>query len=276
VIVTVLEPKRAPMHGHSVSDHTIAVSVLFLEVTIVIGRFIASAVDPPGWSDGDLAAVNARFRHRTAEDLLAWATGHFGREIVLTCSFGGVSGMVLLDMVSRIARGTPVVFLDTDLLFPETYALAEAAAQRYGVAIDRQRPALTLVEQEAQEGPQLYSHDPDRCCGIRKVAPLAEALRPYRAWISGIRRDQSSTRATTELVQWSERHNLVKVNPLAYWSERDVWRYIHAHDVPYNSLLDQGYPSLGCAPCTRLAAGENDLRAGRWAGFAKTECGIHV
>jgi len=252
------------------------VSVLFSEVTIVIRRSIASAIDRPAWSAEELAAINARFRNRTAEDLLAWATAHFGQEIVLTCSFGGASGMVLLDMISRIGHGTPVVFLDTDLLFPETYALAEAAARRYGVAIERRRAALTLAEQEVQEGPQLYSRDPDRCCGIRKVAPLAEALRPYRAWISGIRRDQSSTRASTDLVQWSERHNLVKIHPLAYWSERDVWRYIQAHDVPYNPLLDQGYPSLGCAPCTRAAVGEDDLRAGRWVGFAKTECGIHV
>src|SRR5215211_2500387 len=184
---------------------------------IVIGRSITRRVDPPAWNAEDLAAVNTRFRNRTAEDLLSWATAHFGQEIVLTCSFGGASGMVLLDMVSRIAHGTPVVFLDTDLLFPETYALAEAAARRYGVAIERRRPVLTLAQQEAQEGPQLYNRDPDRCCGIRKVAPLAEALRPYRAWISGIRRDQSPTRATTELVQWSERHNLVKIHPLAYW-----------------------------------------------------------
>jgi len=243
---------------------------------IVIGRSITRRVDPPAWNAEDLAAVNMRFRNHTAEDLLAWATTHFGQEIVLTCSFGGASGMVLLDMVSRIAHSTPVVFLDTDLLFPETYALAEAAARRYGVSIERHRPALTLAEQEVQEGPQLYNHDPDRCCGMRKVTPLAEALRPYHAWISGIRRDQSATRATTELVEWNTRHNKVKINPLAYWSERDVWRYIHAHDVPYNTLLDQGYPSLGCTPCTRPAAGQDDQRAGRWVGFAKTECGIHV
>jgi phosphoadenosine phosphosulfate reductase len=242
----------------------------------VIRRSVSGATEAPAWNAEELAAINTRFRNRTAEDLLAWATARFGKEVVLTCSFGGASGMVLLDMIARIGHGTPVVFLDTDLLFPETYALAEAAARRYGVAIERRRPLLTLAQQEAQEGPQLYNRDPDRCCGIRKVVPLAEALRPYRAWISGIRRDQSSTRASTEFVQWSAHHNLVKINPLAYWSERDVWRYIQAHDVPYNPRLDQGYPSLGCAPCTRPAAGNDDLRAGRWAGFAKTECGIHV
>jgi phosphoadenosine phosphosulfate reductase len=240
------------------------------------GRSFAETVRVPEWDADVMAGINASFRNRSAEDLLDWATARFGQQIVLTCSFGGPSGMVLLDMVAQIGCGTPVIFLDTDLLFPETYALAEAAARRYGVAIERRRPALTPAEQEIQEGPRLFQRDPDRCCGIRKVAPLAEALRPYRAWISGIRRDQSSTRAGTELVQWNTRHNLLKISPLAYWSERDVWRYIHANQVPYNPLLDQGYSSIGCGPCTRKAGAGEDLRAGRWAGFAKTECGIHV
>jgi len=242
----------------------------------MIAQSIADVVSAPAWNAHELGEINTTFRNRPAEDLLGWAAERFEQQVVLTCSFGGASGMVLLDMVARVGRGTPVIFLDTDLLFPETYALAEAAARRYGVTIQRQRAVLTLAEQEVQEGPQLYSHDPDRCCGIRKVAPLAEALRPYRAWLSGIRRDQSASRAATELVQWSARHGLLKINPLAYWTERDVWRYIHAHEVPYNPLLDQGYPSLGCAPCTRQPGSTNDLRAGRWVGFAKTECGIHI
>ena len=242
----------------------------------MLGRSVSETANPPAWDSDELVRINTAFRDRTAEDLLDWATQRFGQQIVLTCSFGGASGMVLLDMIARIGVGTPVVFLDTELLFPETYALAEAAARRYGVAIERRRPVLTLAEQEVQEGAKLYERNPDRCCSIRKVKPLAEALQPYRAWISGIRRDQSSTRASTELVQWNTRHNLLKVSPLAYWTERDVWRYIHAHDVPYNTLLDQGYPSLGCGPCTRKVGAGEDLRAGRWAGFAKTECGIHI
>lgn len=229
----------------------------------------------PAWTAAELRRINQEFRDRPAEALLDWATDIFGDRIALTCSFGGASGMVLLDMVARLGRGTPVIFLDTDLLFPETYALAEAAARRYGITITRQRPALTLEQQERQEGPRLYARDPDRCCAIRKVAPLAEALRPYQAWISGIRRDQSQTRAAIDLVQWSTRYHLLKINPLAFWSERDVWAYIYAHDVPYNPLLDRGYPSLGCVPCTRPASAA-DPRAGRWIGFAKTECGIHL
>src|SRR5262245_30259427 len=167
------------------------------------------------WTVAELEQLNTQLRTRTPEAVLNWATGHFKQDIVLTCSFGGASGMVLLDMVARIGRNTPVVFLDTDLLFPETYALAEAAAQRYGITIQRRHPTMTLDAQEIQEGPQLYQRDPDRCCGIRKVTPLAESLQPYQAWISGIRRDQSATRATTELVQWSARYQLLKVNPLA-------------------------------------------------------------
>jgi phosphoadenosine phosphosulfate reductase len=227
------------------------------------------------WNDEELTDLNTLFEDRSPEALLEWADETFGDKVVLTCSFGGASGMVLLDMVTRLHCAAPIVFLDTDLLFPETYALVEQAEQHYGIAIERRHPTLTLAEQELQEGPELYAHDPDRCCGIRKVKPLAEALSPYDAWISGIRRDQSSTRAQTPLVQWNQKHQVLKLSPLATWTERQVWRYIHANNVPYNVLLDQGYPSIGCTPCTQPANGTAS-RAGRWAGFAKTECGLHL
>ncbi len=227
------------------------------------------------WTENDLRRLNEEFKGRTAEDLLAWATDVFEQEIVLTCSFSGISGMVLLDMIAHLDRGTPILFLDTDLLFPETYALAEAAAQRYGVMIKHHRPLISLEEQDRQEGSRLYARNPDRCCGIRKVAPMAEALQPYNAWISGIRRDQGRTREQTELVQWNQRHGVLKLNPLAYWSEAQVWAYVYEHNVPYNPLLDHGYTSIGCVPCTRPSSSD-DPRAGRWAGFAKTECGIHL
>lgn len=227
------------------------------------------------WTDEDLRQLNDTFRTGSPQDVLAWAATEWGQQVVLTCSFGGAAGMVLLDMVMQVAPSTPVVFLDTGLLFPETYAAAEAAEQQYGISIIRRRPRVSLAEQERQEGPMLYARDPDRCCHIRKVVPLGDTLRGYDAWISGIRRDQSSTRASTPVFGWNARHKLVKISPLAFWTERDVWRYIHANNVPYNALLDQGYSSIGCAPCTR-AAGTDAGRSGRWAGFAKTECGIHV
>ncbi|MCS6880697.1 MAG: phosphoadenylyl-sulfate reductase [Oscillochloridaceae bacterium] len=226
------------------------------------------------WSAADLAALNARFRDRPPEELLAWAAERFGEQTALTCSFGGASGMVLLDLVARRRLPITILFLDTDLLFPETYHLAAEVERRYGLTVKRQRPALSLEEQARRHGPELYARDPDRCCAIRKVAPLAEALRPYRAWVSGIRREQTAQRAATELAAWDARHGLLKLSPLAAWSEREVWAYIQAHQVPYNPLLDRGYPSLGCAPCTCPASPDNP-RAGRWSGFAKTECGIH-
>lgn len=229
---------------------------------------------PSPWTAQELADLNQEFSQHSAEALLRWAIGHFQEKIALTASFSGPSGMVLLDMVARIGSTTPIIFLDTNLLFAETYALVEQVERRYGINIQRGQPELSLETQAQVEGPNLFEHNPDRCCAIRKVAPLAEALRPYDAWISGIRRDQSSTRANTNLLEWSSRHQLLKVNPLVQWSEREVWRYIHAHQVPYNTLLDQGYPSIGCYPCTRPTSGD-DPRGGRWSGFAKTECGIH-
>lgn len=229
----------------------------------------------PTWTPEKLHDLNAQFRQQPPEALLRWAVEVFGRDVVLTCSFGGPSGMVLLDMLARINHHTPIVFLDTDLLFAETYALVEEVSRRYGITITRQRPALTLEEQARQEGPELYKYNPDRCCGIRKVRPLREALQPYAAWITGVRRDQSSSRANADLLQWSDRYDMLKLCPLAHWSERQVWEYIARHDVPYNPLLNQGYPSLGCTPCTRPASGD-DPRAGRWANSNKTECGIHL
>ena len=227
------------------------------------------------WSSEELERLNEHFQNQPPEALLTWATQTFHPRLALTCSFSGPSGMVLLDMVVRSGLDMTVIFLDTDLLFPETYELAALAEQRYGIPIQRRRPALSLEEQDRQEGPHLYARDPDRCCHLRKVTPLAETLRDYDAWISGIRRDQSNTRATVHLLEWNTRHNLVKINPLAFWSDRQVWTYIHTHRVPYNPLLDQGYPSIGCTPCTRPASASNP-RAGRWVGFAKTECGLHT
>ncbi len=227
------------------------------------------------WSSEELERLNEHFQNQPPEALLTWATQTFHPRLALTCSFSGPSGMVLLDMVVRSGLDMTVIFLDTDLLFPETYELAALAEQRYGIPIQRRRPALSLEEQDRQEGPHLYARDPDRCCHLRKVTPLTETLRDYDAWISGIRRDQSNTRATVHLLEWNTRHNLVKINPLAFWSDRQVWTYIHTHRVPYNPLLDQGYPSIGCIPCTRPASASNP-RAGRWVGFAKTECGLHT
>jgi phosphoadenosine phosphosulfate reductase len=223
----------------------------------------------------DLAEWNAHFRTASPQELLTWAAECWGDRMALSCSFGGPAGMVLLDMIVKIAPETPVLYIDTGLLFGETHHLIAQVRARYGIEPVAVRPARTVAQQAEDHGPALWQRDPDRCCHLRKVQPLAEALAPFDAWITGVRRGDSATRAQTALIEWSTKYELVKLNPLAFWSEHDVWRYIYAHDVPYNPLLDRGYRSLGCSTCTRLPSGD-DPRSGRWAGFSKTECGIHV
>ena len=223
----------------------------------------------------EIAAWNRRFQDETPQTLLSWAAERWGSRLALTCSFGGAAGMVLLDMILKVAPATPVVYVDTGLLFPETYALIARVQEHYGKLLQPVYPKQSVTQQAAAEGASLWTRDPDRCCGLRKVQPLAEVLAPFNAWIAGLRRDGGPTRANVRLLEWSNKHNLVKLNPLAFWNERDVWRYIHKHDVPYNTLLDQGYTSIGCVPCTRLPVSD-DVRSGRWAGFNKTECGLHV
>lgn len=211
-----------------------------------------------------------------AEAALGWAKERFSSNIALACSFGGPSGMVLVDLCSRLGLTPEIFYLDTDVLFPETYALRDEVSRRYGVNPVGYRSKLTLDEQAEKYGPELWARDPDRCCYLRKVEPNERALEGKLAWISGIRRDQSATRRDVALVEWDEAFDLVKLNPLAAWSEDDVWAYIRTNNVPYNPLHDNGYPSIGCTHCTRRVLPGEDRRAGRWSGFDKIECGIHV
>lgn len=224
----------------------------------------------------DLARVAAELEGRSPQDIIAWAVQEFAPEIALACSFGGISGMALLDMAVRIEPRIEVFYLDTELLFPETYAVRDRAAERYGIRPVGYRSRLTLEEQAQRYGDALWSRDPDRCCELRKVEPNRRALAGKRAWISGLRRDQSPTRKATPVVEWDAKFGLVKVNPLAAWTERDVWAYIVENDVPYNPLHDRGYPSIGCIHCTKPVRPGDDPRSGRWQGFEKTECGLHV
>jgi phosphoadenosine phosphosulfate reductase len=223
----------------------------------------------------EITRWNIRFRNAAPQTLLAWANERWGARMALSCSFGGATGMVLLDMVMQIAPATPVLYIDTELLFPETYRLVEQVRTRYGIDPRPVRPGQTIAQQAESEGAALWERNPDRCCKLRKVQPLASALEPFDAWISGLRRDVSASRANTPLIEWSAKHRLFKLNPLAFWTERDVWRYIQEHEVPYNPLLDQGYTSLGCTACTRQPVSA-DPRSGRWIGFEKTECGLHI
>jgi len=209
------------------------------------------------------------------EDLLRWAFVTFGGYVEIASGFGP-EGVVLIDIAAKVQPGFRIFTLDTDFLFPETYSLMERIEKRYGLRVERLKSTLTPEDQERSHGPALWGRDPDACCNLRKVEPLREKLSQLRAWVTSIRRDQTPTRAAALKVEWDAKFHLVKINPLADWSSGKVWRYIHDHDLPYNVLHHQGYPSIGCTHCTRSVQPGEDERAGRWSGFRKTECGLHT
>jgi phosphoadenosine phosphosulfate reductase len=210
----------------------------------------------------------------SAEEVLVWAYEQFGDKLCLTCSWQKQSS-VLVHMVSELDLDIPVVELDTHLFFKETYETRDRLVERYGLDLI-QPHVISVGEQHAQEGPNLWERDPDRCCHIRKVEPLERALAPYDAWISGIRREQALTRKDAQRVEWSERYRVWKIQPIVDWDAKRVQAYIHVNEIPYNPLHDLGYPSIGCIPCTRPVLVGEDERAGRWAGADKIECGIHT
>lgn len=216
-----------------------------------------------------------RYTERTPQEHLAATFEAHGAAAALSCSFGGTSGMALLDMAVKIYPAVRVITLDTGFLFPETLDLIDRAEARYGITVERIRPRLTPEEQAREHGDALWARDPDACCRIRKVEPMREAMAGLKAWITGVRRDQSPTRADTPVVKWDPAFGLLKVNPLVAWTEKDVWTYLMANGVPYNPLHDTGYASIGCTHCTRSIRAGEDMRAGRWSGSAKTECGLH-
>jgi phosphoadenosine phosphosulfate reductase len=223
----------------------------------------------------DADSLAQEFETRSAEELLAWAADRFDGRIVLTCSWQRQSS-VLVHMLSEIGAQVRITELDTGLLFPESHATRERLVERYGVQVERITPALSLGEQEREEGPRLWERDPDRCCALRKVAPLARALEGMDAWITGVRRAQSAARAGSRKIEYDSSRDIVRLLPLADWTDEDVTGYLYAHDVPYNPLHDQGYPSIGCMPCTRAVRPGEDPRSGRWAGRDKDECGLHL
>lgn len=222
----------------------------------------------------DLLAAADTLEPLSPQRILAWAAGRYPR-VSFATGFGA-EGCVLIDMAARNDLPIDLFTLDTGLLFPETYALWRRLEERYAVTIRAVRPAQTVEEQAADHGDRLWARDPDRCCALRKVAPLAEALAGCDAWITAIRRDQTATRATARHVEWDAKNGLVKVNPLLRWSAGDVWKYAKDHDVPYNALYDASYGSIGCAPCTTPVAPGEDPRAGRWRTREKNECGLHI
>jgi phosphoadenosine phosphosulfate reductase len=211
----------------------------------------------------------------SADRVLHWAFEMFGSNVAISSAFGA-EGMVLIDIASRVRPNFRLFTLDTEFLFPETYNLMDQVERRYGIAIERVYPLISPEEQERIHGAALWQHNPDQCCNLRKVEPLRRKLGELQAWITSIRRDQTAARASAGKIEWDEKFDLVKVNPIADWNSKQVWQYIREHDTPYNELHDRNYPSIGCTHCTRAVRPGEDARAGRWSGSAKTECGLHI
>ena len=208
-----------------------------------------------------------------ALEILRWAVRTFGARFCVTSS---MQDAVLMHLASRVAPGVDVIFLDTGYHFPETIGMRDAVTASMDVNVITLRPRLSVAEQDARYGPRLHDRNPDLCCALRKVQVLEEGLRGYDAWATGLRRDESVTRAATPVVGWDAKRGKVKISPIARWTRADVESYIAEHGVLTNPLFQEGYASIGCSPCTRRILEGEDERAGRWAGLAKTECGIHT
>lgn len=228
-------------------------------------------------SPEELSNLNRSLEDQAPQKIVETAINQFGAHVILACSFGA-EDVVLADMMLRANPRSTLFYLDTDFLFPETHAVRDRMIQRYQLQ-DKQiiqvKSKLSPAEQATQLGESLWLRNPDQCCSLRKVEPLTRILAKYAAWITGIRRDQSPTRANAGIVEWDTKFDLVKFNPLATWSWDQVWEYIRAHDVPYNELHDQHFPSIGCTHCTAPVMPGEDPRSGRWKSSAKTECGLH-
>jgi phosphoadenosine phosphosulfate reductase len=225
----------------------------------------------------------AELQGADATDVLRWTEENFGGingpRGAATCNYVVASSMgdaVLIDLAARVRPGVPVVFLDTGYHFVETIGTRDAIEAVYDIHVLNVTPELTVAQQDRLLGKNLFARDPNECCRLRKVAPLSKALRGYSAWVTGLRRSESSTRANAPLITFDEAFKLVKVNPLADWSDDDLADYIDEHDVLVNPLVYEGYPSIGCAPCTAKPAEGADPRSGRWQGLSKTECGLHA
>lgn len=217
-----------------------------------------------------------KLRGQDAIGVLKWAYETFQDDIVYSCSFGA-EGVVLIDLISKVKPDARIVFLDTELHFQETYDLIEKVKAKYpSLNIKMLKSEVTLEQQKVLYGDKLWETNPDLCCEIRKLKPLAKELANYKAWISGLRREQSPTRRHVQFVNRDDRFKSIKICPLIHWTWEEVWNYIKLFDLPYNVLHDQNYPSIGCEKCTQPVKEGQDLRSGRWANFAKTECGLHL
>jgi len=223
----------------------------------------------------EIKELNERFEGHHADKVLRWAWNRFAEKAVLGTGFGP-SGLFLMHRIKQLELGIPVFYLDTRLLFSQTYHLAEELKKKLGIEIFAIAPELTLEGQAKTYGDELWKRNPDQCCHLRKVLPLQKHLADKAAWITGVRRHQSSTRTQTPVVTYEPSHDVIKLNPMAAYSSDEIWDYIHEQGLPYNPMHDEGYPSIGCIPCTSPVQEGEDERSGRWRGEQKVECGIHI
>lgn len=237
-------------------------------------RVEAVAEPDPGFL-AELATESQQLEGASPQEILRWAVQRYAPKFTMATAFGP-EGMVLIYMLSQIAPDTPIFNLETGYQFAETLELREEVKRRYGIEVELKRPKLSVEQYEQINGGPVYSKDPNRCCADRKISVLREAAVGFDAWASAIRRDQSADRSRAPIVGWDKKFGLVKVSPLANWTKKQVWSLITKENIPYNPLHDQGYTSIGCWPCTRSVLPGEDERAGRWSGFAKTECGLHT
>jgi phosphoadenosine phosphosulfate reductase len=228
---------------------------------------------PAAERDSALGEISAALEGRAAEEIAAWAADAFGTDIIVAASMQDV---ILPHLFAQVIPGVEVLFLETGYHFPETLLTRDLAARTLPITVVDALPRQSVAEQDAEYGEKLHDRDPNLCCFLRKVEPLARSLDGRAAWVTGVRRAEGPTRANAPIVSWDDKHDLVKINPLVAWSDADVEAYQAQHDLPRNPLVAQGYPSIGCAPCTRKVAPGEDPRAGRWSGQDKTECGIHT
>lgn len=209
----------------------------------------------------------------SAQELLAWTDEHFAGDYLVASN---MQDAVLIDLAATVRPGVPVLFLDTGYHFAETIGTRDAVAAVYDITVVNVTPEQTVAEQDSAHGRDLFARNPGECCRLRKVVPLGRALSQYSAWVTGIRRVEAPTRANAALVGFDEAFKLVKVNPLAAWTDDEMAAYIEANGILVNPLVDEGYPSIGCAPCTAKPVDGADARSGRWQGLSKTECGLHA
>lgn len=270
------ESSNSPAHSRTGAPTGPPLTVLSIESDEPRG---ALAADPPLHPTDDFLAElerdSQKLESATPQQILRWAIDRFAPRFTMATAFGP-EGMTIIHMLAEIAPETPVFNLDTGYQFEETLELRERVKQKYGMEVEYKHPDTTVEQYEAEHGGPLYNTNPNQCCFDRKLRVLHEAAKGQHAWASAIRRDQSPDRAKAPIVGWDRKFQLVKVSPLANWTKKEVWSLITSESIPYNSLHDRGYPSVGCWPCTRAVLAGEDERAGRWSGFQKTECGLHT